>query len=319
MAMANQWRKETIIQYPLRTWCFLSRPPLMLFRKTLQLDCSFSATGTKILLKYRLFHKAGTLFECLTSSPLQTISHASECSKYDDPTTCPVSNGFPKFCNCLPFGGGCACLCPPESESYDGECYPKPGEIGAPCNYTGSCSLLPNTQCHPVTELCTCKPDYYPADDAKSCLATPTHLGDSCSTAANCDALEGTVCAGDSNRCECAEGLLPNGNRTMCSRKAGKVGDICSDLNPCNDIAASDCVSSGEGETSCQCREKYVPSQPHEERCVPTKIGLRCWEGGASCENIRGASCFGRGNESICLCVRNCGVPTTDLTGCETL
>ncbi|OXA48728.1 platelet endothelial aggregation receptor 1 [Folsomia candida] len=238
-----------------------------------------------------------------------------QCDRYD-PTSCPVSNGFAQTCTCQPFGGGCWCGCPTESYMWERECYPKPGEIGAPCTSTATCSLLPNTRCHPDNGVCACNPDYYPADDAKSCLLKPVQLGDSCSMEANCDALEGTICAGGSNSCECAEGLLPNWERTMCTKKAGKVGDICSDLNPCDDIAASDCVSSGEGETSCQCSEKYVPSQPHEERCVPTKIGLRCWEGGASCENIRGASCFGREEESICLCLWN--VPTIDLTGCET-
>lgn len=105
------------------------------------------------------------------------------------------------------------------------------------------------------------------------------------------------------HQCKCLEDLYPNFDNTSCLPKPSTVGDNCSTLNPCTKIPSSICVEhDGESvEPTCECKEEYNQSTDGA-RCLPTRIGVKCSEG-SSCENLKGASCFGSTDEARCLCL----------------
>lgn len=236
-------------------------------------------------------------------------------------TACPISNGFQEFCHCLPFGGGCWCTCPPQSENVDGNCYVKPTKIGESCNFFDSCNQISNAVCNTTTETCQCRNELFPSNDLQSCIAAPTMIDDTCSNfAPSCeDHVPGSSCqpiSGSDYQCKCLTDRFPNVDDTKCFPKPKVVGDFCSVVNPCDQIPSAACVGATDGnvidEPTCQCPLQYVPNT-ERNRCLPTKIGVRCTEG-SPCEKIEGAQCFGRADIAICLCLWT--IPNIELTKC---
>jgi len=245
-------------------------------------------------------------------------SSGSNCNRNDLPeVACEINNGYQLICECLPFGGGCWCSCPPETEMIDGTCHTKPNRIGERCISFNSCSKIPGAICNATSSTCQCTPNTYPANNLASCIPSPNILGDKCSEFAPCETtIIGSECQQISDnyfQCECVADSLPNRNSTACYHIPTKIGDNCSQFNPCSSIPSAVCVENVENiEPTCECPNHYVHGE-NMERCLPSKIGLKCSDR-SPCEKIERASCFGAPEVAICLCLWN--IPNLSLTEC---
>lgn len=242
----------------------------------------------------------------------------SNCSRDDPPeVACEVNNGHQMVCVCFPFGGGCWCSCPPVAEMIDGACQPKPTKIGERCINFSSCSEISGAICDGTSSTCQCTPNTYPTNNLESCISAPIILDDACSDFALCEpTIIGSRCQQTSNyeyQCKCVPDSFSNGNRNACFPTPRKIGDYCSQFNTCSEIPSAICVENVENfEPTCEC-PSYYDHGLNKERCLPTRIGLKCCDG-SPCEKIKGASCFGAPEVAICLCLWN--IPNLSLTKC---
>jgi len=245
-------------------------------------------------------------------------SSSSNCDRNDPPeVACDVNNGYQMICECIPFGGGCWCSCPPEADMIDGACQTKPNRIGEQCINFNSCSMIPGAICDGTSNTCECRPNTFPTNNLASCILPPRILDDECSDFAPCEpTIVGSRCQQISNndfQCKCVNDSFPNGNRSACYPTPRQIGDICSQFNPCSAIPSAVCVENVEYiEPTCECPDFYVHGV-NKETCLPTRIGLGCSDG-SPCEKIERASCFGAPEVAICLCLWN--IPNLSLTEC---